>query len=57
MPKCSMMKGRVGMSKGRVANNSPSIAVLTEEMVGKGKKQVSSLMLKLETPKKYVSFH
>ena len=55
MPKCSMMKGRVGMSKGRVAN-SPSIVVLTEEMVGQGKRQVSSLMLKLETPKKYISF-
>jgi len=56
MPKCSMMKGRVGMSKGRISNSSPSIMVLTEEMVGQGKKQVSSLMLKLETPKKYISF-
>ena len=56
MPKCSTMKGRVGMSKGRVANNRPSIAVFTEEMVGQGKKQVSSLMLKLETPRKYISF-
>ncbi len=56
MPKCSVMKGRVGMSNGRVSNKSPTLAVLTEEMVGKGKKEVSKLMLKLESPKKYISF-
>ena len=56
MPKCSTMKGRVGMSRGRVSNHSSTPAVFTEEMVGQGKKQVSSLLLKLETPRKYISF-
>ena len=56
MPKCSMMNGRVGMSKGKVSNSKPMYEI-TEEMVGKGKKEVSSLMLKVETPKKYISFH
>lgn len=56
MPKCSMINGRVGMSKGRVSTKMPTLAVVTEEMVGQGKRQVSSLMLKLETPKKYISF-
>lgn len=57
MPKVSMMKGRASMSKGRVTPRMPVLAVMTEEMVGKGKKEVSGLMLKLETPKRYVSFH
>jgi hypothetical protein len=52
-----MMKGRASMSKGRVTPRMPVLAVMTEEMVGKGKKEVSGLMLKLETPKRYVSFH
>lgn len=56
MPKVSMIKGRASMSKGRVTPRMPISAVITEEMVGQGKKQVSSLMLKLETPKKYISF-
>lgn len=56
MPKVSMIKGRASMSKGRVTPRMPISAVITEEMVGQGKKQVSSLMLKLETPKRYVSF-
>ena len=53
--KCSVMKGRVNMSKGKVSNSKPMYAI-TEEMVGKGKKEVSGLLLKLETPKKYISF-
>ncbi len=57
MPKCSFANGRVGMSKGRVSTRMPIPAVMTEEMVGQGKKQVSNLMLKIETPKRYVSFH
>jgi hypothetical protein len=51
-----MMNGRVGMTKGRVSTKMPTLAVVTEEMVGQGKRQVSSLLLKLETPKKYISF-
>ena len=57
MPKVLMSKGHVSMSKGKVSNKSHIPAVMTEEMVGKGKRQVSNLMLKLETPKRYVSFH
>ena len=53
--KCSMMKGRVTMSNGKVSNAKPMYE-FTEEMVGQGKKQVSSLLLKLETPRKYISF-
>jgi hypothetical protein len=56
MPKVSMMKGRASMSKGRVTPRMPTLAVMTEEMVGKGKKEVSGLLLKIETPKKYISF-
>lgn len=56
MPKVSMIKGRASMSKGRVTPRMPTSAIIMEEMVGKGKRQVSSLMLKLETPKKYISF-
>jgi hypothetical protein len=56
MPKCSLANGRVTMSKGRVSNKSHMPAVMTEELVGKGKKEVSGLLLKLETPKKYISF-
>jgi hypothetical protein len=56
MPKCSLMKGRVTMSKGRVSNKNTPMSIITEEMIGKGKKEVSSLILKLETPKKYISF-
>lgn len=55
MPKCSMMNGRVVMSNGRTLKNTPTL-VMTEEMVGQGKKQITNLMLKLETPKKYISF-
>jgi len=55
MPKCSMMNGRVRMSNGRVSS-APTVSAITEEMVGQGKKQVSTLMLKMETPKKYISF-
>jgi hypothetical protein len=51
-----MMNGRVGMLKGRVTSKMPILAVMTEEMVGQGKRQVSNLMLKIETPKKYISF-
>jgi hypothetical protein len=50
-----MMKGRVGMAKGNVSNKKPIYAI-TEEMVGQGKSQVSNLMLKIETPRKYISF-
>ena len=53
--KCSMMKGRVTMSNGKVSNTKPMYE-FTEEMVGKGKKEVSGLMLKIETPRKYISF-
>lgn len=56
MPKVSLLKGRVSMAKGHVASRMPTHAVITEELVGKGKKEVSGLMLKLETPKKYISF-
>ena len=56
MPKVSLVKGRASMSKGKVSNKSHIPAVMTEEMVGQGKRQVSNLMLKLETPKKYISF-
>jgi hypothetical protein len=56
MPKCSVMKGRVNMSKGKVSNKNMPMSMITEEMVGKGKKEVSKLMLKLESPKKYISF-
>lgn len=55
MPKISMMNGRVAMTNGRTLKNIPSVA-MTEEMVGQGKKQITNLMLKLETPKKYISF-
>lgn len=57
MPKVSMIKGRASMSKGRVTSKTPILAVMTEEMVGQGKRQVSNLLLKIETPKRYVSFH
>lgn len=53
--KVSMMNGHIKVSNSRVSN-VPSVAVITEEMVGQGKKQVSTLMLKIETPKKYISF-
>lgn len=56
MPKVSLLKGRASISKGRVAPRMPVLAVMTEEMVGQGKKQVSNLLLKIETPKKYISF-
>jgi hypothetical protein len=52
-----MIKGRASMSKGRVTPRMPTSAIITEEMVGKGKKEVSGLFLKLESPKKYISFH
>jgi hypothetical protein len=52
-----MMKGRASMSKGRVTPRMPTLAVMTEEMVGQGKRHVSNLLLKIETPKRYVSFH
>jgi len=52
-----MIKGRASMSKGRVTSKTPILAVMTEEMVGQGKRQVSNLLLKIETPKRYVSFH
>ena len=54
-----MMKGGVTISKGKVSQGKKmkqSISVVNEEMVGQGKKQVSNLMLKFETPKKYISF-
>ncbi len=57
MPKVSLVKGRASMSKGKVSNKSHIPAVMTEEMVGQGKKQVSNILLKIETPKRYVSFH
>jgi hypothetical protein len=53
--KVSIISGRIGVSNGRVSNNSV-VNVIKEEMVGQGKKQVSTLMLKMETPKKYISF-
>lgn len=53
--KVSMINGRIGVSNNRVLN-IPTVAVIKEEMVGQGKKQVSTLMLKMETPKKYISF-
>lgn len=55
MPKCYVTNGRVTISKGKVSNSKP-MHVITEEMIGKGKKEVSGLMLKLEAPKKYISF-
>lgn len=55
MPKISMMNGRVAMTNGRTLKKTPTL-VMTEEMVGQGKKQITNLMLKLETPKKYISF-
>jgi hypothetical protein len=45
------------MSKGKVSKGFSQTPMITEEMVGKGKKEVSNLMLKVETPKKYISFH
>jgi hypothetical protein len=54
MPKCYVANGRVTISKGKVSNKP--MHVITEEMMGKGKKEVSGLMLKLEAPKKYISF-
>jgi hypothetical protein len=56
MPKVSLSKGRVTMSKGKISNKNTPMSIVTEEMIGKGKKEVSGLMLKLETPKKYISF-
>lgn len=55
----SMINGRVAMSNNRVIMSNRDIVntpTLTEEMVGQGKKQITNLMLKLETPKKYISF-
>jgi hypothetical protein len=54
--KVSMIKGHVSMSKGHASKKTPTLAVMTEEMVGQGKKQITNLMLKLETPKRYISF-
>lgn len=54
-----MINGRVAMSNNRVIMSNRDIVntpTLTEEMVGQGKKQITNLMLKLETPKKYISF-
>ena len=54
----AMMNGRVAMTNGRTGRTLKTILspVMTGEMVGKGKKQITNLMLKLETPKKYISF-
>jgi hypothetical protein len=56
MPNCHMMHGRVMMSKGKVSKGFSQTPMITEEMVGKGKKEVSGLMLKIESPKRYISF-
>lgn len=51
------MNGRITIMNGRTTTlkKMPSL-IMTEEMVGQGKKQITNLMLKLETPKKYISF-
>jgi hypothetical protein len=50
-----MSNGHVSVSNGHLSKKTPTV-VVTEEMVGQGKKQITNLMLKLETPKKYISF-
>jgi hypothetical protein len=45
----------VRIVKGRVVKSPPKITI-TPSMVGKGKSDVRDLTLKIETPRKYVSF-
>ena len=46
---------RVRMINGRVIKPTPKITI-SAVMVGKGKSEVRDLTLKLETPRKYISF-